>query len=85
MARGLSSQHRTDAVLLAGMWVLCESALKHRGAQCGVNVAPMLSELRDCISARRAETGLSNSEFEGALSSIRQTAETAAYLSAIPD
>lgn len=85
LAHGLTRQHSPDAVLLAGTWQLCESALRQWGTQCGANVAPMLSELRECISARRAKTGLSNSEFEGALSRIRQAGQTAAYLSAIPD
>jgi hypothetical protein len=85
MALGLSGQHSADAVLLAGTWQLCESALMRWGTQCGANVAPMLSELRECINARRAETGLSNSEFDSALSRIRQAGKTAAYLAAIPD
>ncbi len=85
LARGMARQHSADAVLLAATWQLCESALRRLGAQYDANVIPMLSELRECISARRAETGLSSSDFERALSSIRQAGETAAYLDAIPD
>ena len=85
MGESLATQHGEGAVLLAGLYSLCDSLFTAASSQWGVDVQPLRNEFQACIRARMSATGMPSSAFESAVTGLQQAGQTAAYLAAIPE